>query len=55
MYVDPNVGTYLFACIAIALNIAVPAAVLFVLYKFNVRLKNVEEHLKDMEENLKKT
>ena len=54
MYVDPSLGTGLFACIALALNIAVPAVILFVLYKFYSKLKNIEDRLKSIEENLKK-
>ena len=53
MYVDPS--TNLFACIAVAANIAVPAAILFVLYKFYSKLKNIENHLRNIQENLKKT
>ena len=55
MYVDPNLGSGLFACIAFALNIAVPAAILYVLYKFYTKLKSIEDHLRNIEENLKKT
>jgi hypothetical protein len=41
-----GVGELVSSVILVALNLALPGAVLFLLYKIYVKLKSIEEHLK---------
>ena len=52
MYLDPSFGANLYVCIVGGLPIVV---ILFVLYQFYRKLKNIEDRLANIEQNLKKS
>jgi len=41
-----DTGELLSSFIVVAFNLALPVAILFLLYKIYIKLKNIEEHLK---------
>ena len=47
MYIDPSFGANLYACIV---GIVPIVAILYVVYRFYIKLKNIEDHLKNIED-----